>query len=320
MENYKNLVLKNEIGNAEMIRPIKGGFSIIDAYPLDVVQRLGKYQFIYDYAVTSIFDGLKAPSLLKTGIKKEGSRIGSNGFSKGDVVEVIRFEGSNPVIENPNYKESAPDASKSFWFSALTNPKEFIVPKEYLQKVDDSIPVTIPTGVNFGANPKPQPIYNMPPFKTLPQLSSEVILEENATFVLTKDFQYVSGGRSGSDSCPMCLNYTPIYSTLKAGTKVTGRLFRTFSNQKFSANEVIDISKPLVKKPAIVELDFLAVKGYGNTGSINIPTEYLTRDISNNTNNNSGVVVPATNDNKNLLMIIGAFLVGYVLFNNSESK
>jgi hypothetical protein len=317
MENYKDSILKNEIGNAEMIRPIKGGFSIIDAYPLDVVQRLGKYQFIYDYAVTSIFDGLKAPSLLKTGIKKEGSRIGSNGFSKGDVVEVIRFEGSNPVIENPNYKESAPDASKSFWFS-LTNPKEFIVPKEYLQKVDDSIPVTIPTGVNFGANPKPQPIYNMPPFKTLPQLSSEVILEENATFVLTKDFQYVSGGRSGSDSCPMCENYTPIYSTLKAGTKVTGRLFRTFSNQKV-ISAISGVSNSMIR-PTVIEKDFLAVKGYGNTGSINIPTEYLTRDISNNTNNNSGVVVPATNDNKNLLMIIGAFLVGYVLFNNSESK
>jgi hypothetical protein len=66
--------------------------------------------------------------------------------------------------------------------------------------------------------------------------------------------------------------------------------------------------------PNIIEQDLLAVKGYGSTGSINIPIEYLTRDVATNTNNNNGNVVPVPNDNKNLLMIIGAFLVGYVLF------
>jgi hypothetical protein len=67
-------------------------------------------------------------------------------------------------------------------------------------------------------------------------------------------------------------------------------------------------------RPTVIEKDFLAVKGYGSTGSINIPSEYLTREITTNTNNNNGNVVPVANDNKNLLMIIGAFLVGYVLF------
>jgi hypothetical protein len=314
MENYKNLVLKNEIGNAEMIRPIKGGFSIIDAYPLDVVQRLGKYQFIYDYSANSSTSSINMNNWVN--------------FSKGDVVEVVRFQLGSAIINNPNYKEYAPvkynttdsNAPKTGFFSGVKglnsgNRKELEIPKEYLQKVDDSTSVTIPTGVNFGANPKPQPISIIKP---IPQVSSEVILEENATFVLNKDFQYVSGGRSGSDSCPMCENYTPIYSTLKAGTKVTGRLFRTFSNQKV-ISAISGVSNSMIR-PTVIEKDFLAVKGYGNTGSINIPTEYLTRDISNNTNNNSGVVVPATNDNKNLLMIIGAFLVGYVLFNNSESK
>ena len=333
MENYKNLVLQNEIGNISMIRPIsKDGISIIDTYPLDVVERLGKYQFVYDYKVSNFWDTLlQSSSILlpnNTGIKKEEikqsselpmvsvpktavfssqSQVGT--FSKGNVVNVIRFEGSNAIIENPNYKETAPDAPKSFWsgLNTLQNQKEFSIPKDYLQKVDDSVPVTIETGINFGANPKPQPISIIKP---IPQVSSEVILEENATFVLNSDFQYISG--YGSSFCSpdgMCTaDMSPKYSILKAGTKVTGRLFKTITTPQKN------IFTPASVMPNAVEKDFLAVKGYGNTGSINIPIEYLTREVTTNTNNNNGNVVPVANDNKNLLMIVGAFLVGYVLF------
>jgi hypothetical protein len=35
---------------------------------------------------------------------------------------------------------------------------------------------------------------------------------------------------------------------------------------------------------------------------------------------NSGTVVPAKNNNKNLLMIAGAFLAGYIIFGNSKSS
>ncbi len=334
MENYKNLVLQNEIGNIQMIRPIKGGESIIDTYPLDVVERLGKYQFVYDYKVSNFWDTLlQSSSILlpnNTGIKKEEikqsselpktavgfssyfssqSQVGT--FSKGNVVNVIRFEGSNAIIENPNYKEPAPDAPKSFWsgITTLQNQKEFSIPKDYLQKVDDSVPVTIETGINFGANPKPQPISIIKP---IPQVSSEVILEENATFVLNSDFQYISGYSSigggynpNGFSAPIEM---PKYSILKAGTKVTGRLFKTITTPQKN------IFTPASVMPNAVEKDFLAVKGYGNTGSINIPIEYLTREVTTNTNNNNGNVVPVANDNKNLLMIVGAFLVGYVLF------
>jgi hypothetical protein len=226
------------------------------------------------------------------------------------------------MINNPNYKEYTPienTAPKTGFFSGLNvgellkgltvgNRKELEIPKEYLQKVDDSTSVTIPTGVNFGANPKPQPISIIKP---IPQVSSEVILEENATFVLNSDFQYISG--YGSSFCSpdgICsMDMSPKYSTLKAGTKVTGRLFKTITSPKkniFSTASVM---------PNAVERDFLAVKGYGSTGSINIPSEYLTRDIPNNTQNNNGAVVPVKNNNKNLLMIVGAFLVGYILFN-----
>jgi hypothetical protein len=90
---------------------------------------------------------------------------------------------------------------------------------------------------------------------------------------------------------------------------VTGRLFRYIPKKSL-------IESNTVVKPTVIEQYSLAVKGYGSTGSINIPIEYLTREVSTNTNNNNGNVVPAKYDNKDLLMIAGAFLVGYLLFNN----
>lgn len=307
MQNYKDLVLQNEIGNVSMIRPIKEGVSNINEFPLDVVQKLGKYQFIYDYSADN---------------SSSSAFISKVNFSKGDVVEVVRFQLGSAMINNPNYKDyatnnsPAPDISvkpKWDWSQILNgNRKELEIPKEYLQKVDDSTAVTISTGVNFGANPKPQPISIIKP---IPQVSSEVILEENATFVLNSDFQYISGYGSiggyggynpdGWKSAPIEM---PKYSILKAGTKVTGRLFKTITTPKKN------IFSEATIMPNAMERDFLAVKGYGNTGSINIPIEYLTRDVATNTNNNNGKVVPVANNNKNLLMIVGAFLVGYVLF------
>jgi putative transposon-encoded protein len=307
MQNYKDLVLQNEIGNIQMTRPIKGGESIIDTYPLDVIERLGKYQFIYDYSANSSTSSYNMNNWVN--------------FSKGDVVEVVRFQLGSAIINNPNYKDYsltsslAPDTSvKPKWdwgqiVAGFGNKKELEIPKEYLQKVDDSTSVTIPTGVNFGANPKPQPISIIKP---IPQVSSEVILEENATFVLTKDFSYQTN--EYVNTCPQgvyCI--TGGYykqGILKAGTKVTGRLFKTITSPKKN------IFSPASVMPNAVETDFLAVKGYGSTGSINIPIEYLTREVSTNTNNNNGNVVPAKYDNKDLLMIAGAFLVGYLLFNN----
>lgn len=294
------------------------GVSQIVAFPLDVVQRLGKYQFIYDYE----FGGLQVMCITTPC----GSGFASTKFSKGDMVNVIRFEGNNAIVENPNYKEPAPDAPKiSFWASLgdTTKQKEFSIPKDYLQKVDDSTAVTLPTGVNFGANPKPQPIGVKPIIKDLPQPSSDVILEENATFVLNKDFQYISG--YGSSYCSpdgICtMDMSPKYSILKAGTKVTGRLFKSITNEKV-LKTIADVRDSMIR-PTVIEQNFLAVKGYGHTGSINIPIEYLTRDVATTTtttNNNNGNVVPVTNDNKNLLMIVGAFLVGYVLFSKEKAS
>lgn len=308
MQNYKDLVLQNEIGNVSMIRPIKEGVSNINEFPLDVVQKLGKYQFIYDYSADN---------------SSSSAFISKVNFSKGDVVEVVRFQLGSAMINNPNYKDyattnsPAPDTSvkpKWDWSQIFSgNRKELEIPKEYLKKVDDSTAVTLPTGVNYGANIKPQPISIIKP---IPQVSSDVILEENATFLLNKDFQYVSS--YGSSFCSpdgICsMDMSPKYSVLKAGTKVTGRLFKTITTPKKN------IFSEATLMPTTTEKDFLAVKGYGDKGSINIPIEYLTRDVATTTttNNNNGNVVPVTNDNKNLLMIVGAFLVGYVLFSKEK--
>ena len=320
---------------------IKEGISIINENPLGVLEKLGKYEFIYDYKVPSAWDKILASSVNipygqslvpQSNLVKEGGsnanmiapsgywsgqsspqpvRVNSEPqvgtFSKGNIVNVLRFDGNNAIIQNPNFLEPAPDAPKGFFSGLdLKNQKEFIIPKSYLRKVDDNLSVTVSTGILYGANME-QPVYNYP-IKTLPTNSiTQTILEENASFVLSRDFQYVSGGRSGSDSCPMCENYTPIYSTLKAGTKVTGRLFREMDNTLYKL-QMGAIMPPNYK-------DYLAVKGYGSQGSINIPIEYLSKEVPTNIPTNSGVVLPAEDNNKNLLMIVGAFLVGYLLFN-----
>ena len=50
MQNYKSFVLQNEIGNMQMTMPTQDVTSKIYFSPLDVVEKIGKYQFIYDYS------------------------------------------------------------------------------------------------------------------------------------------------------------------------------------------------------------------------------------------------------------------------------
>jgi hypothetical protein len=353
-------LVKGELAPQELApQELDMGLSIINMNPIDVVEKLGKYQFIYDYNAVpapifyNVAQNLNVDqnmfnasikSIQKPVLVKEG---GSNAnmiapiwaglpqnlgqylpqpvsvnanpqvgvFSKGDIVNVIRFEGSNAIIENPNYVALETTNVKPSWISLLSqnviNKSEFMIPKEYLMKVKDNFLVTIQTGINFGANLKPQPIYNIPPIKTIPfNPVNQTILEENASFVLAKDFQYISG--YGSRVCAYDMvcpeDVVAKYSTLKAGTKVTGRLFREMDNIAYKL-QAGAITPPPYK-------DYLAVKGYGSQGSINIPIEYLTKDIPTN----SGIVVPVSNDNNNLLLIAGAVILGYALFSNDKSE
>jgi hypothetical protein len=144
MQNYKDLVLENQIGNLQMLEPIQDGTSKIDKYPLDVVEKLGKYQFIYDYKVPSLLDSIYNVSLLKNNERRDTTMVAPSGiwsggfqsypqpikinsepqvgsFSKGNIVNVLRFDtNNNAIIENPNYVQPDPNAPKSFWsgFSA----------------------------------------------------------------------------------------------------------------------------------------------------------------------------------------------------------
>lgn len=323
--------------------PLQLGTSIINENPIGVLEKLGKYEFVYDYAISNpAFNFLanyntnyfNSVSMLKDGGSnanmiaipnpiwsgqsfpqpvKVSSEAKVGVFSKGNIVNVVRFDGNNAIIENVNYKEPDTTIVKTVWgelMGGFLNKKEFSIPKDYLRKVDDTLEPTLLTGINYGANMKPQPVYYIPPVKPIPfNPVSQTILEENASFVLARDFQYVShyGSRDcGGQLCQQ--DMVAKYAILKAGTKVTGRLFREVNNTMYKL-QAGAIAPPPYN-------DYLAVKGYGNQGSINIPIEYLTKEVPTN----SGTVVPAKNDNKNLLMIVGAFLLGYALFSNGKSS
>jgi len=53
----------------------------------------------------------------------------------------------------------------------------------------------------------------------------------------------------------------------------------------------------------------------GQTGQLEIPVEFLTKKVPTD----SGVVVPAQNDNNKILLILGAFIIGYALFSNDKT-
>jgi hypothetical protein len=307
--------------------PIKGGVSIINENPIGVLEKLGKYEFIYDFNAVPFpvmnlvhhnssngffnFDGDGTGGLP---IKWSGQyfpqpvRVNTEAqvgfFSKGNIVNVIRFDGNNAIIENVNYKEPDPSIKKT-WFGELLggviNKKELSIPKDYLRKVDDTLEPTLLIGINYGANMKPQPIYNMPPVKPI----TNTVLEENATYYLTKDFKYFK-----NTYCPpnaQCM--PPPATTIMSGSKVTGTLVRRVLDVKLNAYNLLN---GISDDSNFVTLLVVATPD----GNQNIPLEYLTKELPTN----SGVVVPVENNNKNLLMIVGAFLVGYVVFSKGKSE
>jgi hypothetical protein len=356
MQNYKDLVLENEVGSISMIRPIKA-VSIINENPIGVLEKLGKYEFIYDYKVQGFWSNINLAQLLNTGIKKEvalptkefynfdGDGTGGlknikwealfpqpvkvnsepqvGTFSKGNVVNVLRFDGNNAIIQNPNYVVPDQNTPKSVGFFSnlgdLKNQKEFSIPKDYLRKVDDNLAVTVSTGILYGANMKPQPVYDMPPVKIIPPFDPTIrsvpqsgqVLETNVTYTISKPFQFI---KSYTNVRPLYelggagrLQYeqTANYETLPIGMEVTGNLIRQKSITGKSINGMPETS---------IYYDVLLVSGMGQSGQLEIPVEYLTKKNPTNIPTNSGVVVPVKDNNKNILMIVGAFLLVYVLF------
>jgi hypothetical protein len=201
MQNYKDLVLENEIGNMQIAQPIQDGVSVIKPMPLDVVNK------------KPFGEGIDWKKLL--GEMKYG------------------FPSQNPTLPINQIK----------------------------------------------------------------------VLEENASFVLNKDYTFNKYIYCAPNE--KCI--PPPKLTINSGTKVSGRLIRRPNNIMYKLMGGFSTPPPYN--------DYLEVKGVDSEGYTEIPIEYLTRDVTNNTQNNNGAVVPVKNNNKNLLMIVGAFLVGYILFN-----
>ena len=319
-------------------RVIETNLSNIDLNPIDVVEKLGKYVLIYDYnAVPIIRNGITnypvhleneqvsnqvaIPQPDTTSYSGDSTspynspqpvRVNSNSsvgvFSKGNVVEVVGFNGSNAVVKNPNYVPALTTTnSGSFWTGLFGNPvnmKEFNIPKEYLSKVDDSSVLTISTGINYGANMKPMsksayPIYPLPDVKIPLKPIADQLIEQNSTYVLNKDFGYNKTDNTNE-------HIIPDLRTLTSGTKVTGNVFRPIVDYKAKAGVYVPENR----------FDYLEVKGLTDSNSLKIPLLNLTKDIPTN----SGVVVPANNDNNHLLLIAGAFFIGYALFSDNKSS
>jgi hypothetical protein len=166
---------------------------------------------------------------------------------------------------------------------------------------------------------KPQPVYDMPPVKIIPPFDPTIrsvpqsgqVLETNVTYTISKPFQFI---KSYTNVRPLYelggagrLQYeqTANYETLPIGMEVTGNLIRQKSITGKSINGMPETS---------IYYDVLLVSGMGQSGQLEIPVEYLTKKNPTNIPTNSGVVVPVKDNNKNILMIVGAFLLGYVLF------
>jgi hypothetical protein len=164
-----------------------------------------------------------------------------------------------------------------------------------------------------------QPLYVSNPVK--PVISSGTqsgqVLETNVTYTISKPFTFT---KSYTNVRPLYelggagrLQYeqTANYDTLPIGMEVTGNLIRQKRITGKSINGMPETS---------IYYDVLVVSGMGQSGQLEIPVEYLTKKVPTNVSTNSSTFIPENIDNKNLLMIAGAFLVGYVLFNKGKSE
>lgn len=328
--------MANEIN--PYVENVKTSGSVIEINPIDVVEKFGKYQFVYDYnAIPLLFYQnpalihIKTPNSIGffnfdgdgTGLANSNPYIGYTVnpnaqvgvFSKGNIVNVVRFQGNDAIIENVNYKEPDPKMVKSVWgewLGGVINKRELQVPKEYLIKVDDALEPTLLTGINYGANMKPQPVNTTTSSGT--QLGQ--LLETNVTYTIIKPFTFLKSytnvrplyelGGAGMLQYEQKANY----DTLPIGIEVTGDLMsQMISEKKYFSN--MGVPPP----PKYLQ-DVLVVNGMGQSGQLIIPIEYLTKKATIN----SGSVVLAQNDNKNMLLILGALLIGYFAFNKSKNE
>ena len=256
----------------------------------------GKYMFLYDYRTEYGYS-----------------------YSKGDIVDAVQLqmkgfwnnlEVDSEYIRLENLKYNPKDYVGD-------NDKTVRVPLVYLKKVDDSTPKTINTGIGYGNNYRPfQEIKNgysviKNPFDSMNSILTKT-LEKNSKFTLLEDFGFYKVKPVMIDKYQSTKGEQVI---LKKGSEVVGDLMEV---PLMILQDCVNCNQKTTRK-------YLLVKGVGADGFVEIPFDILTKSGVINSEpqdvqTNSGAVVTAKNDNKNLLMIAGAFFIGYALFSNGKSS
>jgi len=330
-----NLVRSEMIPQIEMETAI----SNIDLNPIDVVEKLGKYEFIWDFSNKSCSGGFAG------GVFCFGKE-----FSKGDVIDVVRFE--TPIVFGGTPIRYA--------IIKINNNEESSIPKDYLKKVDDSVNATTNTGINFGANmnPMPKPVYNMPDVKIpLKPISITTTPVEVKPYVKPKPYLviqsfdlnntwYVGGKEMGVQKIPVTkgsvvflpqevmsdqydlalkqgkLQEIPIVSVVSLVDKQIGKC-----NPSLSQMQQMDYNPCRTVKKGEKLIGYIANGVFTNTdNNVMKPQlsigeyELIQTNSDSGVQTNSGIVVPVSNDNNNLLLIAGAVILGYALFSNDESE
>lgn len=348
---------------------------------LDTVKRIGKYKFIYDYRASSWLDALlpqnimfgeslanNSPVVKESGLNanmiapreifsgqsfpqpvKVNSEPQVGVFSKGNIVNVIRIEENNAIIQNPNYVDPDLNAPKVGFFSNFGEKfrKEFSIPFEFLSKVNDSNEVTILTGINYGANMKPNSIAITKPISssdTTPVGEARNPNNGAKPYLVIEEFKlknYYNHWRTGLThfteipiikgsvvflpTFPMQDQYDlalqqgklqelPIVSVVSLVDKQTGKCK---TDGALIQNMLADPCRTIKKGEEL--RGYIANGVFTNTNQDVIKPQ-LSFGEYKLVQTNSGTIVPIELNNKNLLMIAGAFLVGYVLLSNGKSE
>lgn len=328
--------------------------------------KMGKYAFLYDWYKNPTIFGITAGS-------------GSNdafAFSKGDVVNAISFgviygddftapDEKSVLVENVKFDASKPNGNS--WIS--DNPKTIQVPLEYLKKIDDSVPVTTQTGINYGQNHKPikQGVSIILPNPVFPVLTPDVKIPtdqilthtppvfqpyvEPKHYLVVQDFIIYSRwenrmGQSGVQELPYSkggvillptathqdqfdialkdgkLKELPIVSIVSLVDKQMGKC-----NTNGALLQTTEYNPCRTVKKGEKLIGYIANGVFTNTNKDIIKPqlsmgeyELIQTNSGSGVQTNSGTVVPAKYDNKDLLMIAGAFLLGYALFSKGDSS
>jgi hypothetical protein len=318
----------------------------------EVKPDMGKYRFKYDWFKNPTIYGVDAGS-------------GSNDiftFSKGDVVNAVgigRMWASDAYVpdnrfikvENVKYdplKNSSSTTGISSYFenylSNLNNPISIQVPINVLEKIDDSTPVTLQTGVNFGQNPQPvvgSSVIVENPIDVVPVEVKPYVKPK--PYLVVRDFIIYSRwenrmGQSGVQELPYSkggviflptathqdqyeialkdgkLQELPIVSVVSLVDKQMGKCISDgalYQTMEYNPCRTVKKGETLI--------GYIANGVFTNTNQdVMKPQLYVGEYELIQTN--SGTVVTAKNHNKNLLMIVGAFLVGYLIFSKGKSE